>query len=586
MAGRWSNLTQIIALVALGCASQKPTADEAISDPWAKVSKIASNRADSAVNPADGDTVSRASSESAKKSDGHDVVTVDRTKNQLPVAVRRLPKPLGDTSSEVRQVEFELSGGDDAHKSRSTALGNPAVVEDLPANSAEQLGKLDRDATTAVPIDFPTALAVAAGDNPQVAFARQRINEAYAQAMAANAMWIPSLRAGMSWNKHEGTIQDVEGNLIETSRGSAYAGFGADAVGAGSPAVPGLVVDMRLRDAIFRPRIADQLLGASRQASRATTNDILFNAASAYNDLLEAMAYEAVTRTTLNNSIQLTEVTADFARIGQGLISDADRALAEQSVAEIEVRRAVEGVQTASVRLARILSEDPTLQLVPQEATLVPVDLTCGDCSVRELVATGLSNRPELAESRFLVGAAVERLRSERSAPYIPSMLLGLSYGGFGAGLGNTIEGFDDRMDFDAVAYWEVRNLGLGEAAARDEATSRVQQARWRQVQIMDQVASEVAEAHLQVVSRRDQIRIAERGITAAQESHRRNSERIKDALGLPIEALQSIQALDRAQGQYVRSVADYNRAQFELQRALGWAIQGVDAQPMPTDSE
>jgi outer membrane protein TolC len=155
-------------------------------------------------------------------------------------------------------------------------------------------------------------------------------------------------------------------------------------------------------------------------------------------------------------------------------------------------------------------------------------------------------------------------------------MLLGLSYGGNGGGLGSDISNFGDRIDFDAVAYWELRNLGWGEQAARAEAKSRVEQARWRQVQVMDQVASEVAEAYTQVVSRRDEIELARGGIKAADESYRRNSERIQDALGLPIEALQSIQALDRAQRQYVSSVADFNRAQFRLQRALGWAIDGV----------
>jgi len=231
-------------------------------------------------------------------------------------------------------------------------------------------------------------------------------------------------------------------------------------------------------------------------------------------------------------------------------------------------------VQVASVRLARLLSQDPTINLTPLEPAIVPVDLAPMHCSLQQMVATGLSNRPELAESRFLVGAAVERLRREQNAPLVPSVLLGLSYGGNGGGLGSDIENFDDRMDFDAVAYWELRNLGFGEQAARNEARSRLDQARWRQVQIMDQVASDVSEAYAQVVSRRQQIDLSQSGITAARESFRRNNERIQDALGLPIEALQAIQALDNAQRQYVRSVADYNRAQFRLQRALGWPVQ------------
>lgn len=67
---------------------------------------------------------------------------------------------------------------------------------------------------------------------------------------------------------------------------------------------------------------------------------------------------------------------------------------------------------------------------------------------------------------------------------------------------------------------------------------------------------------------------LAEAGITAAQDSYRRSAERIRDGQGLPIETLQSIQALDQTRRQYVRAVADYNRAQFQLQRALGWPIK------------
>lgn len=220
------------------------------------------------------------------------------------------------------------------------------------------------------------------------------------------------------------------------------------------------------------------------------------------------------------------------------------------------------------------MSQDPSIQLAPQEPVIIPINMTPLVARLPELIVTGLSNRPELAESRHLVGAAVERLRSEVNAPLIPSVLLGLSYGGNGGGLGDDISNYNDRMDFDAVAYWEVRNLGWGEQAARNEARARVEQARWREVRILDQVASEVAESYAQVISRRAQIEVAQAGIAVAEESYRRNIDRTLNAEGLPIEALQAIQALDSAQRQYVRSVADYNRAQFSLQRALGWPVQ------------
>ena len=86
----------------------------------------------------------------------------------------------------------------------------------------------------------------------------------------------------------------------------------------------------------------------------------------------------------------------------------------------------------------------------------------------QESLATALANRPELKESHDLVAAACERLNREKYAPLVPSMLLGASYGGFGGGLGDTVADFNDRTAFDAMAFWQVRNLGFGEQAARN----------------------------------------------------------------------------------------------------------------------
>ena len=131
------------------------------------------------------------------------------------------------------------------------------------------------------------------------------------------------------------------------------------------------------------------------------------------------------------------------------------------------------------------------------------------------------------------------------------------------------------RLDADAIAYWEVRNLGLGEKAARDEANSRVNQARWREIAMLDRIAREVVEAHQQVTARQRQLATAEEGVQAAASSFDRNSERIRNAQGLPLETLQSLQALALARREYLRTVTDYNVAQFQLQRAIGWPQPG-----------
>jgi outer membrane protein TolC len=427
-------------------------------------------------------------------------------------------------------------------------------------------------APPSLPLDLPTALGLTQGQNPRVAFAQAQISQAYAQYQAARVLWLPSIRAGMNYNKHEGRIQNVEGRNIETTRGAAYGGLGASAVGAGSPAVPGLQMRFHLADAVYQPRIASANLSARQALGAATLNDQLLATALAYLELLEALQRKAIADETLKHGEELAELTAEFARTGAGNQADADRAAAALAIFRNEAVRAEEEIEIASARVAQQLSADPSILIVPQEPGLVPIDLMPPGLAIPDLVATGLSNRPELSASRSLVDEAVLRMQRERHAPWLPSMLLGASYGEFGAARGSETWRPGDRFDLDAAAWWEVRNLGFGDRAARNQAQSQIQQARMREVETMDLVAREIVEAAVEAEDRRP-ITIAQEGITRAQQSYDRNLARIRNAQGLPIEVLQSIQALDAVRREYLRSVMEYNRAQFRLQRALGWPV-------------
>jgi outer membrane protein TolC len=444
----------------------------------------------------------------------------------------------------------------------------PAEVVAAPSGSL-----LDPDRPTQ-PLDLATALGLTQGQNPRVAFAQAQIAQSLAAHEQARALWLPSIRAGMNYNKHEGRIQQVEGDNIAASRGAAFGGLGAYAVGAASPAIPGVYAYFHTADAIFQRRITGYALDAREFQATAVTNDQLLETALAYLALLEAAQRKAIATETLQHGEELVKLTADFARTGAGNQADADRATAALALLKNEVVRAEEAAAVASARVAQQLSSDPSILIVPQETSIVPIDLVPLDTlAMTDLVATGLSNRPELSASRSLVEEAVSRLQREQHAPWLPSILLGVSYGGFGAGTGGQITNGGQRLDFDGVAWWELRNLGFGERAARDNARAQIQQARMQEVQTLDLVAREVVESYAQVQARQRQIAVAEQGITAAQQSYERNLQRIRNVQGLPIEVLQSIQALDAARREYLRAVVDYNTAQFRLHRALGWPV-------------
>ena len=424
-----------------------------------------------------------------------------------------------------------------------------------------------------MPIGLETALQLTAGQNPQVAYARERIQEAFAQLDRTKVLWLPSVRAGVTYDKHDGSAQQVDGSVTNVSRSSLFSGFGGVLPGAATPAIPGLFANFHIADAIFQPRIAQLTAAARKSAAMATTNDALLNAALAHLELLRAGQDLAIAREASRNTQDLVDLTDVYAKTGKGTEADHDRALAESAVRKDDVETNVEAVHVASARLAQQLNLDPRLLLEPQEPTVVAINLVAAETPVAELVACGLTNRPEVAENRQLVAEAVERLKREEFAPLIPSVLLGIGYGGFGGGTGGNLTNFNNSFDSVAGAFWEVRNLGFGERAIRAEARSRIQQAQWKEVSALDQVAREVVEAHVQVQARKAKVPIAEEGLQAATASYARNVERIKNVQGLPIEVLQSIQALTAARRQYLRAVISYNEAQFRLHRALGWPV-------------
>lgn len=424
-----------------------------------------------------------------------------------------------------------------------------------------------------VPINLPTALAMIGGQHPVVGFARWRVQEAYANLDRAKVMWLPSIQSGFNYRRRDGNYQDVQGAIVDVNLNSFNYGLGAGAVAAGSPTRPGIVAQFHLADAIFLPKTAEKTAWARQHAASAALNQQLLSGAVAYIDLLEAYQDLEIVAEAVRRTDELAKITQDYADAGEGLKSDADRTATELALLQTRQLAARERQMVASTRLARSLSMPMTSALLPQDTFVVPLEMLQESSDEPTLIATGLAVRPELQEAQALVAAACEAYKREKYAPFVPSVLLGFSTTSFGGGLGNHADNFAGRYDIDAMMVWEMRNLGFGEGAARRERNAQIQQATFANLRMMDQVAQEVAEANVQVAMRRQQMEMAQNAIASARDSYQRNIDRIRDGEGLPIEVLQSIQALESAQRAYLNAVANHNRSQLQLQWALGWPV-------------
>ena len=162
-------------------------------------------------------------------------------------------------------------------------------------------------------IDLPTALQLANGQNPEIAVARERINEALAQQEQAELIWLPNLQYGPVWSRHDGQIQRSTGEVLTVSRSSLFVGSAA-------------ILSLDLSEAIYTPLAARQITEARRAGAAAVTHDRLLDAALAYIDLLQVYADLQINAETYEHARHLLD------RSGEIMVHVGDRVVVDGQV--------------------------------------------------------------------------------------------------------------------------------------------------------------------------------------------------------------------------------------------------------------
>jgi outer membrane protein TolC len=445
----------------------------------------------------------------------------------------------------------------------------------------------------ALPINLPTALELADVQPIDVAVASQRVELAAAQLRQAQVTWLPTVYIGTAYFRHDGQIQDVQGNVFGTSKSSFMVGAGPSAVFA-------------LSDAIFGPLSARQVLRARESALQTARNDSLLSVAEAYFNVQQARGDLAGAEDVAQRAEDLVRRAEDLARKGE-IIPELEvvRARSQAARNRQAVQSARERWRRASADLARVLRLDASAVVEPLEPPHLRVTLVPPDRPVDDLIRVGLTNRPELATQQALVQATLERLRQERIRPFIPSILIrgsstsvtGTLAGGlFGGGVNENLSNFGARSDFDIQVLWELRNLGFGNQALIGQQRAENQLAILELFRTQDRVAAEVAQVFAEVQSAAARLGDAEIELRDAVDSANKNLQGLGqtrtagNVLVLvirPQEVVAAIQALSQGYADYYAAVADYDRAQFRLYHALGHPAQALagddgDCGPLP----
>lgn len=419
-------------------------------------------------------------------------------------------------------------------------------------------------------IDLASALRLADERNLDVAIYLERIAEASAKVALARTMAVPTIRVGGSYNRHTGNLQETSGQIVDTERASRFTGLGAGAVGAGDLRAAGLEVEVDVAEAIFAPLIAKQNRTAATAAAAANRHQVFVDVAAAYVRLLQSRTEAEIVERALQRAVDLATLTANYAEAGEGLSADAEMAAVQALLWQQRRVIAAERIETSATELVRLLHLDPGLRLAPLERGVPTLEIFSAQEDVSQLIAQALADRPEAEQLDSLLAAAEDDLTAQRYGLFIPSVALNYSAGDFGGAPGSSIENTAGRGDLTLLLYWQFDAFGLAHRARTDQKRIQLRLTGLERDKLRDAIAAEVRNGYARVRSLHGQLQFTEQAIGRSEQAYMMNRDRIFDQQGLPLEALQAMQALASAELSHLETSVAYAIAQVRLHTALG----------------
>jgi outer membrane protein TolC len=434
------------------------------------------------------------------------------------------------------------------------------LIPPMQALNAEDRSPTSGSTNKVFLIDLPAALQLAGAQNLDIQIARERVAEAKANYESSVLQFFPWIGPGVSYRRHDNLIQDVGGSVIEVHKEAYTIG----------PSVAG---QLDLGEAIYRNLASRQSVKASSHALEAQRDDAILDAAQGYFDLAKARAAKGVAVDAVSISSNYASQVEQAVEAGIAFKGDLLRVRVQTERNLLILRQAEEQQRLAAAHLAQTLHLDSTLELVPRDAEPVPVVVVDTNATLDSLVIQAVRTRPELKQSRALIDAARKTRQGTVYGPLIPTLGAQIFAGGLGGGRDGAPGTFGESEDYQLTIGWRVGPGGLFDQGRIHASESRLRIARLTEQKLLDEVTRQVIDGLTRTQSLHDQMATAQRAIQAAEEALRLTEQRKEFAVGAVLESIQAEQELTRARLDFLNAVAEHNKAQYALRKAIGGSV-------------
>src|SRR5262249_51366984 len=129
---------------------------------------------------------------------------------------------------------------------------------------------------------------------------------------------------------------------------------------------------------------------------------------------------------------------------------------------------------------------------------------------------------------------------------------------------------FGAEGDYSVGLSWKIGPGGLFDSGRINTSKARLAAARVSDSKLQDVVVAQVVAGVVRVGSTAAQIRVGEGNVATATETFRLTRERRQYGVGIVLEDIQAQQAVTQARSDYVTAVAENDKAQYTLSKAVG----------------
>lgn len=416
-----------------------------------------------------------------------------------------------------------------------------------------------------LPINLQTVLELGGANNLTIKEFQAKQELATANLNKSKEWWLPNLYAGVRTFQLWGAAMNADGRFfLDVNANNLWNGVGLNA-------------NWNFAEGIYKTKAAKLQTQASIYETQAEKSQALLAIIKSYYDLQTAQMKLIAYKNLVAQSDTITQQIALQVEAGLHYQSELLLAKSNHSHLRIEMLNAQSEHNRTSAELVRLLNLDSKVKLISIDSVLIPLDYQ------EELMMVSDSiylNRPEIKSIDFTIQSLRMERKTTTTGLFIPQLSIG-TYGSYFGGLNGQVTPMFPNLYpetrqlyptgmLNASLTWNIPlgRLVYGGDLQRYNSQIRIQEVKAEQFKA--QINEEITNAQQQLLIGKEQIQIAKEGLELTSEALNQSIERQKLGTVKPFEVFQAQQFYLQAQIDYLKSISEYNKAQFALKVAKG----------------